>query len=146
MIPDDTLNTIIGTLGTVLVAYFGYLGVKATINRRRSNGPDEASEEQDAALIKYENNPGVFVKDVLADNRAKSEEIREFRKEIGLMRAEMKLMRTDLDTTRKNETIFRSALGRWMTDILAAWGIAPEMPRPREADLEVLQAVIPDNL
>jgi hypothetical protein len=146
VITEAILNTIIGTLGTVLVAYLGYLGIRATITRRRNSEPDEASEEQDAALLKYENNPGVFVKDVLADNRAKNEELAAMREDMKAFRADIKALRDDLDTTRRNERTFRDALGRWMVDILAAWGIAPDMPKPRESDRETLQAIIPNNL
>lgn len=143
---EAVLVTIITTLGGVLVAYISYLGIRAGIAKKRSKGPDEDAEEQDAALVKYENNPGEFVKDVLADNKAKSVEMREMREEMKAMRADMKTLRADLDTTRRNDTIFRDALGRWMVDILAAWGIALEMPKPRESDRETLQAIIPDNL
>jgi hypothetical protein len=143
---EQVFVTIITTLGGVIIAYISYLGIRAGITRKRGATPDEASEEQDAALLKYENNPGVFVKDVLADNRAKNEELAAMREDMKAFRQDIKALRDDLDTTRRNERKFRDALGRWMTDILAAWGIAADMPKPREADRETLQGIIPDNL
>jgi hypothetical protein len=143
---EQVFVTFISTLGGVIIAYISYLGIRAGISRKRGAAPDEASDEQDAALLKYENNPGVFVKDVLADNRAKNEEIAAMRADMTGFRDDIKALRDDLDTTRRNERKFRDALGRWMTDILAAWGISSEMPSPRESDRETLQGIIPRNL
>jgi hypothetical protein len=145
MITEAILNTIIVTLGGVAVAYLSYLGIRAGIVRKRNSEPDEQSDEQDAALLKYENSPGVFVKDVLADNRAKNEELAAMREDMKNFRDDIKALRDDLDITRRNERKFRDALGRWMTDIVAAWGVSSEMPKPRESDRETLQAIIPRN-
>jgi hypothetical protein len=142
---EQVFITIVTTLGGVIIAYISYLGIRAGISRKRGATPDEASDEQDAALIKYENNPGVFVKDVLADNRAKNEEIAAMRLDMTGFRDDIRALRDDLDTTRRNERKFRDALGRWMADIYAAWGHSTEMPKPRDSDRETLRAIIPGD-
>lgn len=144
---EQVTATLIATIGSLLVAYLGYLGVRAGIarNKRKRAGEPSVVDEDDERIISYENDPAKFVKDIMADNKAMREELRLMRGDQTKVWDEMRNLRTALETQQRDETKFRDALGRWLVDLFAAWGKTPQMPWPRASDMETLKSVLPER-
>jgi hypothetical protein len=157
---DAVINTLIGTLGSLVVAYLGYRGVLLGIDRAKKRraaataSPEDETLDEEAALVKYENNPAKFVHDVLADNalqrgyaleweRRYQESQKAAEEERREMRERYLALESKFDAQARRETRFRDALVRYLVDIFAAWGTTPAMPAPRAADADILSSVIP---
>jgi hypothetical protein len=144
---EQVVVTLITTIGGLVVAYFGYLGIRAGIAqaKKKRAGEPAVVDEDDERIISYENDPAKFVKDIMADNKAMREELRLMRGDQTKVWDEMRNLRNSLETQQRDETRFRDALGRWLIDLFAAWGKTPVMPWPRESDLETLKPVLPER-
>ena len=144
---EQVTVTLITTLGGLIVAYFGYLGIRAGIAqaKRKRAGEPALVDEDDEQIISYENDPAKFVKDIMADNKAMREELRLMRGEQTKVWDEMRNLRTSLETQQRDENRFRDALGRWLVDLFAAWGKTAQMPWPRASDMETLKSVLPER-
>lgn len=155
--PTEVVVAIISTLGIVTVAFLGFLGVKVQVAKakaRKSGGGETEGDAEDAALIKYENNPAQFVKDVLADNekqRAYASEWearymdsqRDRQREYTEMMDKYRELENKFDTRERENTRFMDAMGRYILDLFAGWNKTPEPPRPRASDAEVLRPIVP---
>lgn len=133
---DAVLTTAIVTSGTVIVAVITTFGGRAIVKRSKARRKSDVAAEEREAVEAFANDPGQWVKDVLASNRDYAEEVRGLRREVADLRAEN--ARRD-----ERERTFLAAIARWVVDIARAWGIAEDMPYPREEDREVLAEVIP---
>lgn len=146
MSDPETTRTLITTAGGLLIAAIGspfaIFGVRRARRKRRA----EVSDEEQAAVAQYAADPGKFVKDVLRSNdqlgtRVKAAEDR-------AERAEQKADRIELafEAFKRDDRKFRTALARWVGNIMNAWGVEPAMPYPEGDDAETLADVIPAAL
>lgn len=152
-VSDEIVNTVIVTLGGVVIAFFGYLGIRAQVKRVRGKvaaGQMAGEDEVDASLVAYENDPGKFVKDLLAAAAAAEqerltmrEERQKDREEIDRMWKELRELRDQLDETRRSEIRFRDALSRWIHTVFENWGKTPTIPLPDGEDLVLLKPIFP---
>lgn len=142
---ETVLVTLLSTLGSLGVAYLGYLGIRAGVKAAKKRRTEAAPDGDDELIITYEKDPAKFVKDVLADNTSMRDEIRDMREEQTRMWNEVTQLREALENQKREENRFRDALGRWLAEIFAAWGKAQTMPWPRTSDLEILKHVLPER-
>lgn len=157
VLSDEVIKAILSTAGILGAAYISYLGIKAQVVKakaKKATGADSEGDEEDAALIKYENNPAQFVKDVLADNekqRAYASEWearymdsqRDRQREYTEMMERYRTLENKFDTRERENTRFMDAMGRYILDLFAGWNKTPEPPRPRASDAEVLRPIVP---
>lgn len=157
MVNSDVIVAVIGTLGVIATGWFGVLIVKIQVNKKKTktvNGLDADGEEEDAALIKYENNPAQFVKDVLADNVKQREYAGEWearymdsqrdrQREYTEMMDRYRQLEGKFDDRERHNVRFMDAMGRYIIDIFASWNKTPEPPQPRASDAEILRPIIP---
>lgn len=146
-------NTIIVTAGGVVIAWISYLGIRAQVRKVRgkaASGALDRDDDEDASLVAYENDPGKFVKDLLAASAAAEaerqtmrEERSKDREEIDRMWAEIRALRDQIEETRRGEVRFRDALSRWIHDVFAKWGTTDEIPWPTGDDEALLQPLFP---
>lgn len=142
--PPEVQTAWIAAFSAIIVAYFSYLGIKAGIERSRRKKAERPEElEQDEALVRYEDNPAQFVKDLFTDNKSLRDEARELRDEMKLLRQDMADLRTELESFKRDDTRFRDALGRWLARIFTSWGVEQTMPWPPDDDALILKSVLP---
>lgn len=139
MSDPETQRTLITATSAVLIALLGGWGTIFGVRRARRKRRAEVSDEEQEAVARYSADPGQFVKDVLESNRQMQDEVRGYREEVKGLRDEMAAFKTE---DRK----FRTALARWVGNIMNAWGVEPEMPYPEGDDAMTLADVIPSAL
>ncbi|WIB25802.1 hypothetical protein [Curtobacterium sp. MCSS17_015] len=139
MSDPETTRTLIATAGAVLVAIvgspFAFIGVRRARRKRR----EEVSDEEQEAVARWSADPGQFVKDVLESNKQMQAEVKSYREEV-------KALRGELEAFKREDRKFRTALARWVGNIMNAWGVATEMPLPEGEDAVTLADVIPSAL
>lgn len=139
MSDPETLRTVVSTAGAVLVALFGAWGTVFGVRRARRKRRAEVSDEEQEAVARYSADPGQFVKDVLRSNDQLTKRVEQ---------AELKADRIEraFEAFKREDRKFRTALARWVGQIMNAWGVEPEMPYPEGDDAVTLADVIPSAL
>lgn len=139
MSDPETVRTVISTAGAVLIALFGAWGTVFGVRRARRKRRSEVSDEEQAAVAKYAADPGQFVRDVLRSNEQLTTRVEA---------AEKKADRIEkaFEAFKREDRKFRTALARWVGQIMNAWGVEPEMPYPEGEDAVTLADVIPSAL
>ncbi|MCS6578267.1 hypothetical protein [Curtobacterium poinsettiae] len=139
MSDPETTRTLITTAGALLIAAIGspfaFFGVRRARRKRRA----EVSDEEQEAVARWSADPGQFVKDVLESNKQMQAEVKSYREEV-------KGLRDELAAFKSEDRKFRTALARWVGQIMNAWGVEPEMPYPEGEDAVTLADVIPSAL
>jgi len=148
---QETINALILAFSSLAAAWLSYRGIKYQIDRARQKkaaNPDAA--ETDEAIVRYEDNPAKFVKDLRDDNHTLREEVRKLdaerlkdREAVDQAIAEVRKMRDELDSLKRDDVRFRDALGRWLSRLFLAWGKSESMPWPPSDDAVILQSVLP---
>lgn len=139
MSDPETLRTVVSTAGAVLVALFGAWGTVFGVRRARRKRRAEVSDEEQEAVARYSADPGQFVRDVLRSNEQLTTRVEA---------AEKKADRIEraFEAFKREDRKFRTALARWVGQIMNAWGVEPEMPYPEGEDAVTLADVIPSAL
>lgn len=139
MSDPETTRTVITTAGAVLIALFGGWGTIFGVRRARRKRRAEVSDEEQEAVARYANDPGQFVRDVLRSNEQLTTRVEA---------AEKKADRIEraFEKFKQEDRKFRTALARWVGNIMNAWGVEPEMPYPEGDDAMTLADVIPSAL
>jgi len=135
----ETIRTAISTAGAILIALFGAWGTVFGVRRARRRRRAEVSDEEQEAVARWSADPGQFVKDVLESNKQMQAEVKSYRDEV-------KALRDELGAFKQEDRRFRTALARWVGQIMNAWGVEPEMPYPEGEDAVTLADVIPSAL
>jgi flagellar biosynthesis/type III secretory pathway M-ring protein FliF/YscJ len=135
----ETTRTLIATMGTIIVALvaspFAVFGVRRARRKRRA----EVTDEEQEAVARYSADPGQFVRDVLRSNEQLTKRVED---------AEKKADRIEraFESFKREDRKFRTALARWVGQIMSAWGVEHEMPYPEGEDALTLADVIPSAL
>lgn len=132
-------TTIVVTVGSVLVAIIGPTGIKRGIEARKRRRAREVDQDESEAVERYSADPGQFVKDVLESNKQLTSRVEA---------AEQKADRIEraFEAFKREDRKFRTALARWVGQIMNAWGVEAQMPYPEGEDAETLADVIPSAL
>jgi hypothetical protein len=135
----ETTRTVITTIGAVLIALIGGWGTIFGVRRARRKRRAETTDEEQDAVARYASDPGQFVRDVLRSNEQLT---------IRVDAAEKKADRIEkaFEKFKSEDRKFRTALARWVGQIMAAWGVEHEMPYPEGEDAATLADVIPSAL
>jgi flagellar biosynthesis/type III secretory pathway M-ring protein FliF/YscJ len=135
----ETVRTAISTAGAIIIALLGAWGTVFGVRRARRKRRAEVTDEEQEAVARYSADPGQFVKDVLRSNAQLTERVEA---------AEQKADRIEraFETFKREDRKFRTALARWVGQIMNAWGVEPEMPYPEGEDAVTLADVIPSAL
>lgn len=161
LITAEVINTAIITFGAIVGAIFTYLGIRAGIanSKSRRAKASEAGEVSEETVVRYENNPAQFVRDVLEDNAAKRDEMKlmreDFERRLGEVTAEFerKLSEAQKASDRKladalrlqdeEHTRLLDAVARYLVKLFKSWGMTPIMPQPDDSDRPILQHILP---
>ncbi|QKS15674.1 hypothetical protein HUN59_05100 [Curtobacterium sp. Csp2] len=139
MLSDEVTNTIIISVTALATAAIGAPAGIKTIKARKARRAAEVDDEEQEAVERYSADPGQFVKDVLRSNAQLTERVEA---------AEAKADRIEraFEAFKQEDRKFRTALARWVGQIMNAWGVEPEMPYPEGDDAMTLADVIPSAL
>lgn len=139
MLSDEVTNTIIISVTALVTAAIGAPAGIKTIKARKARRAAEVDDEEQEAVERYSADPGQFVKDVLRSNAQLTERVEA---------AEAKADRIEraFEAFKQEDRKFRTALARWVGQIMNAWGVEPEMPYPEGDDAMTLADVIPSAL
>lgn len=139
MLSDEVTNTIIISVTALATAAIGAPAGIRTIKARKARRAAEVDDEEQEAVERYSADPGQFVKDVLRSNAQLTERVEA---------AEAKADRIEraFEAFKQEDRKFRTALARWVGQIMNAWGVEPEMPYPEGDDAMTLADVIPSAL
>jgi hypothetical protein len=135
----ETQRTLITATSAVIIALLGGWGTIFGVRRARRKRRAEVSDEEQEAVARYSADPGQFVKDVLRSNDQLTKRVEQ---------AEQKADRIEraFEKFKQEDRRFRTALARWVGQIMNAWGVEPEMPYPEGEDAVTLADVIPSAL
>lgn len=139
MLSDEVTNTIIISAAGVLSALIGAPAGIRTIKARKAKRAAEVNDDEREAVERYSADPGQFVKDVLESNTQLTRRVEA---------AEQKADRIEraFEAFKREDRKFRTALARWVGQIMNAWGVEAQMPYPEGEDADTLADVIPSAL
>lgn len=139
---DAVTISLIGGAVTVIGAIITLLTVVYRVRAAKAHPSAFVAEDGEIreAEAKYGADPALFIHDIMEDRKQYREEVKALRTEVGGLR-------TELQQFRETDRRFRTALARWLSDIMARFQEhSVDMPYPTDADRDILADVIPSAL
>jgi hypothetical protein len=129
-------NAVAGTIGTVIVAMFVFLGVVVQ-SRRPDKNKTKTPEGGDAvSAATFDKAPYEVITNLL--ERMAGYEQRE-NETAGIISAQ----NTEIESIKTHQTSFSSAVKRYLMKLAAAWKGPEPMPWPDDDDIEILYKTLP---
>ncbi len=141
MFSDNTLQTLIATVGPVLVAYIGYRAARPVVQRNAARKKAEAASVPTLPMSPDQQQQ--FIQTLMQDREQNREDKREDRAQIQANQVSINDLQKQLAERDTRELTFTEALGRWLARLFRDWPPGFTMPMPEGEDLDTLSHIIP---
>lgn len=123
----EVLKAIIAAAGTILVAYIGYLGVRASARKPSKDKPPVGDTAK--PLQEFNGTQNEFMALVIADNAD--------------LRGQLVELKVTVESIKDHQESFLGAVRRYLMKLATAWVGPDPMPWPDDADFHILEETLP---